>query len=233
MSSHIRSKFILSIILLLSFQTPAFATERLDPFKQEFKMTLSSFRVSATRSLTELDDGTYEFRLYAKNFMARYEEKSLFLIDEDGQIFPIQHSVNSKIFGVSRSEKTLFDWESKQATYTKRDTVRTVEIEPGVLDRSIYQLLVPQDLTAGATEVSYDFVDRGRIKNYTFEVVAEEQIKLVDTELTAVRMNRTNQEDQDKQTDIWFASEHQYKLVKISHVDKDGSDYHMLLKGEI
>ena len=205
----------------------------LEPFEQEFSAKLAGLRVSADRTLTKLDNGNYEFRLHARKIIARYEEKSIFRVDEQGQILPLEHSVESRVFGIARKEITIFDWENQTATYTKRDTVRTVDIQPGLLDRALYQLLIPRDLAAGITEPSYDFVDRGRIKNYVFGIIDQEQIELVDDEVAAVKMIRTNEEDSDKETLIWLAPDHNYELVKISHIDQDGSDYHMTLKGEL
>lgn len=203
-----------------------------EPFEQEFSAKLGGLRVSADRTLRQLDDGNYEFRLNARKIIARYEEKSVFRIDDQGQIYPLEHSVVSKVFGIARRETTIFDWETLQATYTKRDTVRTVDIQPGLLDRALYQLLLPRDLAAGITEPTYEFIDRGRLKTYIFGIVDQEQIELVDDEVTALKMTRINEEDNDKTTLVWFAPDHDYELVKISHIDEDGSDYLMTLKGE-
>lgn len=219
-------------LLLVCLSIPASAQEFLEPFRQEFKMTLGGFKVSSVRTLSQLEDGNYELQLRAKNMIARYEEKSIFILDDNDQILPLQHSVSSKVFGISRHQKTLFDWDEKKATYTKKDTTRTVDIETGLLDRALYQLLIPRDLTAGITEPSYDFVDRGRIKNYTFGVLDEEQVDLADDRVLAVKLKRI-QEDADKETLIWFAPEHGYELVKIAHTEEGGSDYHMVLKGEL
>jgi len=206
--------------------------DALEPFEQVFSAKLAGFNVSANRTLRQLDDGNYEFRLHARKIIGRYEEKSIFTLDEQGQILPLEHSVVSKVFGIARKEITLFDWENQQATYTKRDTVRTVDIRPGLLDRALYQLLLPQDLAAGIIEPNYQFVDRGRIKTYIFGIIDQQQIDLVDDEVDAIKMKRINEEDSDKETLIWFAPDHNYELVKITHTDEDGSDYFMTLKGE-
>lgn len=225
--------FVRHLVITLVFASQSlWAISPPEPFEQEFKSTFSGFRVTSERSLKLLDDGRYEFSVKSKNLIARYEEKSIFWLDEAGQIFPLEHSVSSKVFGVSRLEETLFDWVALKATYTKGDTIRTIDLEPGLLDRGLYQLLIPEDLAAGITEPSYEFVDRGRIKTYTFGVIEEEEVELVDDKVLAVKMKRINDDD-EKETLIWFASNQDYQLVKISHIDEDGSDYHMLLKGKL
>lgn len=208
----------------------ALADSYLEPFDKKYKMTLSGISVTAHRSLEQLDDGNYLFRLKAKNLISRYEEKSLFKVDDTGQMYPLEHSVKSRVLGVPRHERTVFDWETATATYTKKDTVRTTDIKPGHLDRVLYQLLVSGDLNSGKTELAYDFIDRGRLKTYEFEIVAEETVELKKAEVNAVRINRVNQRNKDKETHIWFAPENGYELIKISHIDKDGSDYHLELK---
>ena len=206
--------------------------DALEPFEQVFSAKLAGFNVSAHRTLQQLEDGTYELRLNARKIVARYEEKSIFRVDEQGQIFPLEHSVISKIFGIGRKEITVFDWESLQATYTKGDTIRTADIQPGFLDRALYRLLMTPDLAAGITEPTYQFVDRGRIKTYIFGIIDHEQLELVDDEVTAIKMKRINEEDDDKETLIWFAPDHNYELIKVTHTDEDGSNYFMTLKGE-
>jgi len=63
-------------------------------------------------------------------------------------------------------------------------------------------------------------------------VLGTEDIELVDTHVSAVKLTRVRDKD-DKQTHIWFAPDHNYELVKISHLDKDGSDYKMVLRGQL
>ena len=221
--------WLLSLIGL--FSQPVYAAEIPAPFAQKFKATLAGFKLSAQRTLRKLDNDQYEFSVVAKNLVARYTEKSTFRVDSNGDIFPLSHSVKSKIFGVARTEQTAFNWETGLATYRKKDTIRSIDIQPGVLDRTLYQLLLPADLAAGNLEPSYAFIDRGRLKTYQFTVLAEEEVELADTSVSALKLTRV-QESKKRQTLIWIAPEHNYEVVKISHLDEEGSDYKLVLRGQ-
>lgn len=202
------------------------------PFEQTFKSSYSGIPVTTERTLQELDDGKYQFRIYSKNFLARYDEKSIFQLNSDGSIQPLEHSVRSKVFGVSRSEVTQFDWENLEAIYTKSDETKVTDIEPGILDRVLYQLLLPEDLAEGNMQPEYQFVDRGRLKIYQFEVLTEEPVETREEEINALKLRRITDRE-GRETLIWFAPEHDYQLVKISHTEDDGGDYHMLLADKL
>lgn len=228
--SALRSVLLTIVIYLAS--SAALAEDWPAPFEQTFKSSYSGIPVTTERSLTALEDGTYQFRVYSKNFLARYDEKSIFQLDPKGDIQPLEHSVKSRVFGVSRSETTDFDWETMEATYTKSGETKVTAIEHGMLDRVLYQLLLPEDLADGNTQPAYDFVDRGRLKTYEFEVLAEETIETKEEEINALKLRRITDKE-GRETLVWFASEHDYQLVKISHTEDDGGDYHMVLSDKL
>jgi len=129
-----KAMFIMLFMSACLVAKTSYAADFPAPFSQSFKSTLAGFRLNSERTLRELEDGRYEFSVTAKSVMARYSEKSIFRLDSNGDIFPLEHSVKSRVFGISRSEHTQFDWEQRQATYKKKKKVREVDIEPGILE---------------------------------------------------------------------------------------------------
>ena len=101
--------------------------------------------------------------------------------------------------------------------------------KPGMVDRILYQLLVPLDAEKGTELASYSFVNRGKARVYNFEHLGTETIKIDGKDIETIKMRRVN-DNQEKQTSLWLAPAMNYELVKIHHKDKGGADYKMELK---
>ena len=221
------SSFIVLTLSLLVCAPTALAID-VQPFSREYKSNFAGFRAKSMRSLTEVSDGIYELKVNAKNLFARYEEGSRFRLNELGQPVPLENWTHINGLGIVRKERTLFDWEAGIATWTKKKDVREVEIEPGMVDRLLYQLMLPDALESQVQNPSFQFVHRGRIREYVFEVFELETIDIAKQQVEAIPLRRIT-DHPTKQTDIWLAPE-SYELLKIAHRDKDGSAYGMELK---
>ena len=201
----------------------------LEPFDHEYKSTFAGFGAKSRRSLTQLEDGTWELRMVSRNMLAKYEEVSHFKLDADGYPIPLENRFEGRLFGSKRKEVTQFDWDKGIATWTRKGETRTAELQPGMVDRILYQLLVPLDAEKGTELASYSFVNRGKARVYNFERLGTETIKIGGREIETIKMRRVN-DNQEKQTSLWLAPELDYQLVKIHHRDKGGADYKMELK---
>ncbi len=195
-------------------------------FSNEYESRFEGFDVSTTRTLTRLDDGTYLFKIESSNFIARLDERSHFRITEDGQYQSIEHRVSRRVLGVRREENTRFDWETGEVTYERRDDRRVLPLLPGYTDRTLYQYLMELDLAQGIDMPSYQVVDRGRLRDFTFERLGEELINVDGQEMLALKLKRVT-EDDDRETLVWFAPTLNYRLVQIHHTEDDGAEYSM------
>ena len=197
------------------------------PFEQRFKSTIKGLSVKTKRSLSMNDDGTYVLKTTSKNIMASYAEESHFTLDKSQRLSPISYRVKSRVFGVKRVKTVSFDWQTGVATYQKNDDIRTVDILPGMLDRSVYQLQLQSDLMHGNHSPRYHFVDKGRVKSYQFGLITSEE----DSRDDLVRVARADQKADDlRKTHIWMSPANNYELVRIYHRDKEGDEYKMDLK---
>lgn len=219
----------LMVILTIWFLAlPSWADEQL--FENEYRSKFEGFGVKTTRTLTLLDDGTYLFRVKSSNFLAKLDERSHFRITEDGEYQSLEHRMERRVLGVRREETTEFDWDAGEVTFERRDDTRVLPLEPGYTDRTLYQYLMELDLAQGVEMPSYMVVDRGRIRDFTFEQLGEEQIEIDGDEVTAIKLRRIT-EDDDRETLAWFAPSMNYRLVQIIHSEKDGSEYEMYFEG--
>lgn len=215
------------ILTILFLSLPGWAAEQL--FQNEYRSKFEGFGVTTVRTLTLLDDGTYLFRVRSSNFLAKLDEKSHFRINEAGEYQSLEHTMERSVLGVRREENTQFDWEAGEVTFERRDDTRVLPLEPGYTDRTLYQYLMELDLAEGVEMPSYMVVDRGRIRDFTFEQLGEELIDIAGEEVSAIKLRRIT-EDDDRETLAWFAPSMDYRLVQIIHSEKDGSEYEMYFK---
>jgi len=101
----------------------------------------------------------------------------------------------------------------------------------GVLDKSTYQVALQQDVAAGKKTMSYPIVDGDEIETLQFRVLGEEQVKTEVGQIAAIKVERVREEDQNgRQTRLWFAKDWDFLLVRLEQVEKDGKAYQIMLK---
>lgn len=218
--------FIFSLFLctaLIAVQ-PSYANETI--FSQEYKTRIQGISITTTRSLVLRDDGIFRFRIRSSNFFVKFEETSLFEQLDDGSFRSLSNISERKILGISNKNSTIFDWENMLATYKRgRDIIETA-LEPGMLDRTLYQYLMELDMRAGRPLLSYDIVDKGRIRNFTFENLGVENIEIDDQDLSAFKLRRIT-EDDERETLVWMAADLDFQIVKIYHREDEDEEYTM------
>ena len=199
-------------------------------FSQEFQTRIQGVSITTNRSLVLLDDGNYQYRLKSSNFLVKMEETSLFERLEDGSFRPLSNHSSRKILGISKESSTDFDWLTMRATYRQGDEVKETTLEKGMVDRTMYQYLMELDMRAGRPLLSYEVVDRGRVRNFTFENLGVEDIEIENEMMSAFKLRRLlDDEEEDRETLVWLSADLDYELVKIFHTD-DGDDYTMTRK---
>lgn len=219
-----------ALLLAASFcflATPALAQETL--YSQEYKTKIEGIPITTTRSLIKLKDGTYRFRIRSSNFVAKFDESSYYEILEDGSYRPIRNQSERKIFGVSSESETRFDWDNMIATFERDDDpIKEVTIEPGMVDRTLYQYLMEKDMRSALPQLSYDIVDKGRIRNFSFENLGTEELEIGDQKLYAVKLRRITDSER-RETIVWMAEERNFEIVKIFHKEDSDSEYTMTI----
>jgi hypothetical protein len=214
---------IFCLLLIVSFSGKADETI----FSQEYKTRIEGIPITTTRSLVLREDGTYRFRIRSSNFLARFQESSYYEVLEDGSFRPFLNQSERRIFGVASKSETRFDWEAMQAEFERNDDpLKQTPLEPGMVDRTLYQYLMEIDMRAGRPQLSYDVVDKGRIRNFTFENLGVEDLKIEDEILSAFKLRRITETD-ERETLVWMAADLDYEIVKIYHREEDDTEYTM------
>lgn len=189
------------------------------------------FRGSATQTLTQRDDGLWEFQFNVDSFIADIRE-SLILEWDGRQVIPIEYRYELNGMMISnRSARLDFDWDKFRVRNDVKGKPWFMDTHTGVLDKLGFQLQLRQDLKAGKRRMVYEVADGGRLKEYEFKVVGEQRLKTdhhgtVET----VLVEKVREPYKKRETHLWFAPEWDYLLVRMVQVEDDGTRYEINLE---
>ncbi|WP_397451857.1 DUF3108 domain-containing protein [Pseudomonas sp. NA-150] len=189
---------------------------------------------SAERSLTKNDNGTWTLSFKASMMIASLTEGSTFKVDK-GTLLPQTYNFERGGLGKSKKIDLSFDWASKMVTGTDRNDAIKLPLNNGILDKSTYQLALQNDVAAGKKSMSYQVVDGDSIDTYDFRVLNAEKVSTKAGQVEAIKVERVRDPTQNKRiTEMWFAKDFDYLLVRLRQVETDGKEYNiMLLNGTV
>lgn len=123
--------------------------------------------------------------------------------------------------GKTRHVNIAFDYSAGRILNSVNGSSWDMPIEPGVVDKLAYQVLLMQDLAAGPHELRYRIADGGRIKTYDFEVLGSEPLTTPAGAFTALKLRRHRTGD-ERTTTIWCATELNFLPVRVDQEEADG-----------
>ena len=201
----------------------------LRPFVAEYVLYAKNTQAArVTRSLTRLDDGTYEYRSETKTvglislFRKLHIIEASRLVLADDTLKPLSYRYNRTGHRKQRAVSIEFDGDAGKIKNTINGDVWYLPLEPGVLDKLLYQLTIMHDLQHGRTPAAYQIADGGRIKTYHFEKLGEEVVATPLGSFNTIKMLR-HRPDNDRKSTFWCAPELDYLQVKVEHTEKNGS----------
>lgn len=217
----------LFLLISLVFSTSiGFADFQQTLHQAKYEGEYDNFNIEMTRTLVHLGGDRYKLETKTKNLFGSIKEKEVFLWPSQKIIQPISYRYEQNIFGIKKKRKVQFDWKTLTATSEHKKKKKTIGITKGVLGPMTYQLMLQVDLLSKSSQFEYSFIDRGKLKEYTFEVKGLESIQYKNKSISkAVKMTRKN-EGSKKQTSIWFDTENYFTLSSIKQSKKN--DVHIL-----
>ena len=211
----------------------AFASPEVADFKATYRLARNGFNVGEMkRSLQASGNGTYIFESYsaATGFISLFVgdkivERSTWVFVND-QPQPVRYTYNRKGGREERHIKLTFDWNEGIVTNTINNDPWKMHIPPQTQDKLLYQLTLMIDLKAGKEKIHYEIADGGKLKDYEFITLGEEQIDTPLGKLDTIKIMRT---EDIRKTTIWCAKTLDYLPVRIQQVDKDKARLVMMI----
>jgi len=222
MQTRKRSLAGLAVIISVWFTSPAGA-EVPQPFEATYKAKYRGISVTAVRTLKTLEDGSQYYSFVADSLIAKMTETSQFRWSSDNFIIPLRYTYERSVMGSKRKAELTFDWDKNQVVNDVQEKAWKMSIPPATLDKLSYQLQLRADLINGKPLSEYDVADGGKLKKYGFEIVGEETLKTRAGPFAVIKVRRIREQDEERQTVIWFAKNWDYLVVRLQQEEDDKS----------
>lgn len=218
---------LFSYILFFCLANSALA-QNIPDFTANYLVKLNGIQAGELkRNLTTEDNGLRRFTSIsqAKGVFSFFkpdvvEEISVWKL-QNGRVTPQEYLYQRSGGKKEKMLKMQFDWNRKQVSIDDKKHPWTLDLEPGVLDKLVYQISLMQDLGKGIHKVDYRIADGGRLKTYKIRVLGEELITTPMGQIETIKLTRHREKPKDRETTLWCAPALNYLPVKLEHVEDD------------
>lgn len=219
----------LGLFLFFSIST-ALAAQDIPDFSANYLVRLNGIQAGELkRSLETQESGLRRFYSVsqAKGVFSFFKPD---LIEETSIWQPYKGNVKPQRYVYQRSggkkDKTLemdFDWQQQIVSIDDRKHPWQLELEPGTLDKLVYQISLMQDLERGIESIDYRIADGGKLKTYHIVVLGKETITTPMGNIETIKLTRQREKAGDRETTLWCAPALNYLPVKLEHIEDDTS----------
>lgn len=224
MKLRLATTALLFSLLASNLAAEASLAQQPKDFVAVYKAKYHGISVTATRSLRSLSDGLQIFSFEADSWLADLTETTVFRWSETDHIIPIQYVYERNGLGRDREATVHFDWENLSVTNNVERKPWKMKIPVETLDKLSYQLQIRTDMINNKPLLRYQIADGGRLKEYGFEVLGEEEVKTPAGRFRAVKVKRVR-EDEERSTFFWMAKDWDYMIVRLQQQEDDGENY--------
>jgi hypothetical protein len=193
------------------------------PFEAKYKAKYRGISVTAVRTLKTLEDGSQYYSFIADSLIADLAETSQFRWSDTDRVVPIRYTYERSVMGRERKAEVLFNWDKHKVTNNVEDKPWQMSIPTDALDKLSYQIQLRADLINGKTPGVYAVADGGKLKQYRFEIVGEESLATRAGRFDVIKVRRLREENEERQTVIWFAKNWNYLVVRLQQEEDDKS----------
>ena len=233
---YLFTTLILSCLALTPLPAATENVTGLHTFRAEYSLYAKNTRAAqVVRSLTRLDDNSYEYRSETKTvglislFKKLHIVESSRLVVEERMLKPVYYSYGRTGYRKKRDVSMEFNPVTGKIKHTINGDSWRLPMEPAVMDKLLYQFAIMYDLQNGRTPESYRIADGGGIKTYSFEKLGEEVVETPLGSFNTIKMLR-HKPGSSRKSVFWCAPDLEFLQVKVEHTEKDGSTTVAVLK---
>ena len=217
--TSIRYLCMAMLIGLLSMATSADVAPVV--FDNQYKARLYGFNISVTNTLTHQGDNRYELVFKFNSMVGTITESSQLEWMPDTQaVRPLHYTYKRRGLGKDRDADLQFNWDTQSVINHVQKSTWKMGITDAVQDKLSYQAQLQLDLLKGLESFSYHIADGGRLKDYNFIIVGEEQLDTPLGQVNTIKVKRSREND-DRVTYAWLAKDWKYLLVRLQQ-EEDG-----------
>lgn len=134
------------------------------------------------------------------------------------QLTPVKYFFSQSTRKGSRVENAHFSGTNVRGTY--KDKPYDLNIPRGTLDRASLELALANDIKKNDPKLTYNVMERGKLKQYTFKRYGNEQIITPKGNMNAIKVS-VLRADNERSTTFWLAKELDFMPIKIVHTEKN------------
>ncbi|MEE4146834.1 MAG: DUF3108 domain-containing protein [Halieaceae bacterium] len=232
---HLRSALLQGIIALLlhiALLSPAVSaadqSPALRPYTAQYKTTARGFKLDITRKLETDDANHFVLTNGGKILVVGFHEISVFTVEEN-RVLPISYVYQGTGL-VNRRRELHFDSDANRINSLYKGEWYQLPYSESTLDRMSQveqlRLLLLQDPGA-ARDIALRVADGKRVKDSRLVLIAQETLQTPMGPVETLHYERLH-DDPDRKSDLWFAPQWDYLMVKTVHIE-DGDPVEMTL----
>ncbi len=200
-----------------------------DQYRATYAAKYNGMPVEATRELKKTNQG-YRLVSSVKGLLGHVTEQEEFHLGSEGRIHPDRYTSEKAFLGIESSEQMVVDNKANKAVYTRKKKVRELAVSAHYLGPVSYQVQLARDLQVSAPSLSYQIMSRGKIRDYHFEILGEENLTIPIGVIRVLKLQRVRDAGEQRQTVFWMAPDWGFLIVKIYQQEEDGANYELILK---
>ena len=154
-------------------------------------------------------------------------ESSLWKL-EAGRIKVLEYKSKRKGGDDDDNSHLVYDWDNGKVKNTGAGEHWEIAVPDNTLDRLVMQLAMLFELREGKTEFNYQIPRQGRIKDYSFALMGEDEIELTSGMYKTLKVGRTN-DDRDESW-VWSAPELDYFPIRFLKKKQSGIKIELILR---
>ncbi|TRX57001.1 DUF3108 domain-containing protein [Thalassomonas sp. M1454] len=221
-----------SLCLLSTTSTAKEAINKIDDFTAKYNIIHDGDIVGkAVRILKNLPDGSVEFSYKTDiEWLIFSDHRKEFTTNKiiNGNVIPLSYKSDREGTGKDKYYHWSFDAEAKTATNLKKKTpqAKAIDWPEGLQSKLSYHLQSRFNLINDRKNFSFDVIStKGRIGNYTYKYLGEENIMTPYGNLDTVKLQR-KKPGKDQITTVWFAPKLDYLMVRLHQIESDFKQVH-------
>lgn len=228
--------FVFALVFALIPSAPSFAQpdtatspppQVLIPFSATYKAEFSGFGVTAERTLSG-NANSWRLDFSAHSMFAKIEEYSRFGL-QGLRLVPQHYDYQKSGLGKDRHTALSFEDNATRVINVYDKSLSVDNAPDNIQDKISYQLQLAIDIANGKSPLKYQVADGKKIREYEFEITGREKLKTSMGLIETIKVQRVRGQDAERVTNIWFAPEWNYALVKLMQKEDNGKSYQITL----
>ncbi|MEX2525122.1 MAG: DUF3108 domain-containing protein [Gammaproteobacteria bacterium] len=198
-------------------------------FKVGYSLYMSGIKVAKVeRRFSRSSDGTYRYLSEASvtGLIALFRDDRI--VEEShgringSTIMPDYYKYSRTGSKKARDVSVHFNWDSNRVTNRVNGDAWHMDVEPGILDKLLYQYIIMRDLKKDKSTLTYTVADGGKAKTYHFESLGREVINTPLGEMETIKLGRYKSGSK-RELIIWCAPDLHYLPVKVRDMEEDNN----------